>query len=171
MLLFLYAMKNGGIRHLGENASRILEANGNLLKSVEEDVNQPGRQSLERLGPEWRSFLIPFFTQSGVHQLKLHVDPDGEQQEDDSEKKDIFRFVIETVLTQLGQAQFEGRVHKRTVNLTIYSQKEVSQKCALELAEFSDTLSARFPATFPIIAGLEEAPIALSDVAVKGISV
>ena len=176
MLLFLYAMKNGGIRQfLGENASRILEANGNLLKSVEEDVNQPGRQSLERLGPEWRSFLIPFFTQSGVHQLKLHVDPDGEQQEDDSEKKDIFRFVIETVLMQLGQAQFEGRVHKRTVNLTIYSQKEVSHEMRLGIGRiFSDILSAQAFSgnlSYRQVAGLEDMPIALSDVAVKGISV
>ena len=86
------------------------------------------------------------------HQLKLHVDPDGEQQEDDSEKRYFSICYRNSADVKSGQAQFEGRVHKRTVNLTIYSQKKrFLMKCALELAEFSDTLSAQASlATFPI---------------------
>ena len=176
MLLFLYTMKNGGMsRFLGESASRILEAEGNLWKYLQEDVGQASRQASDRPSSDWRSFMIPFLTHAGIQQFRLNVRSDDESNDGNSEKDAIFRFIVEAILANLGQIQLEGRVHSKLIELIIYSQNVISDEIRLGINKiYTETLFALgFAGTLSYrqVERLDEMPKWPADTSQRGISV
>ena len=176
MLLFLYTMKNGGMpRFLGESASQILEAEGNLWKYLQEDIGQTSRQASERPSSDWRTFLIPFLTHGGIQQFRFNVRPDDEPNDGSSEKDPVFQFIVEAILGQLGQIQIEGRVQNKIIELIIYSQNTVSDEIRIGINKiYTDTLSALgFAGTLSYrkVDSLDEMPKGIAGTSQSGISV
>ncbi|MEE2934048.1 MAG: hypothetical protein VX941_11600 [Pseudomonadota bacterium] len=176
MLLFLYTMKNGGMsRFLGESASQILEAEGNLWKYLQEDVGQAPRQAPERPSSDWRAFLIPFLTHGGIQQFRFNVRPDDESNDGSSETDPVFQFIVEAILGKLGQIQIDGRVQNKIIELIMYSQNTVSDEIRIGINKiYTDTLSALgFAGTLSYrkVESLDEMPKSTAGTSHRGISV
>jgi len=176
MLLFLYTMKNGGLsRFLGEGASRILKADENIWKFLQEDVGPASRQAPDRANSDWRTFMIPFSTPAGLQQFRLSVRPDDEPDGTNSGKDPIFRFIVEAILEKLGQIQLEGRVQNKVIELILYSQNTVPDELRLGVNTiYTNTLSALgFAGTLSYrqVESLDEMPQGTASTARRGISV
>ncbi|MDB3954105.1 hypothetical protein N9452_09525 [Alphaproteobacteria bacterium] len=143
LLFFLSAITSGDIRKmLGEDASRALEQNSGLFKSLQEDARQLQRMAADGPAQEWRSYLIPLLTQTGLEQIKFSVHAEEDDENEGSEDSGT-HFIIEVLLKRMGRVQFDGRSHKKSVHLLMRSQNPVPEEIRPTIQRiYVDTLSA-----------------------------
>ena len=127
---------------LGEDASRTLEQNSGLFKSLQEDARQLQRMAADGPAQEWRSYLIPLLTQTGLEQIKFSVHAEEDDENEDAEDSGT-HFIIEVLLKRMGRVQFDGRSHKKSVQLLMRSQNPVPEEIRPTIQRiYVDTLSA-----------------------------
>ncbi|HAA92489.1 MAG TPA: hypothetical protein DCE33_08590 [Rhodospirillaceae bacterium] len=176
LLFFLSAITSGDVRRLlGEEASRALERNGDLFRRLQEDAGQLQRLATDRPGQEWRSFMIPLLTHTGLEQIKLFVRDEKDDEDEEDPEDSTTRFIIEVLLKRLGQVQFDGRARKKNIDLVMNSQHPVPDDMRNRINEiYIDTLSALgFAGTLAYreTKEFETAPLADAGLSAKGITV
>jgi hypothetical protein len=73
---------------------------------------------------DWRTVLIPFFNGSDIEQIRLHLRPYGDEENQDDDRKKGVRFVFDMNLSRLGHMQLDGLVHggNQRLDLMVRSQ-------------------------------------------------
>lgn len=157
ILFFLSAVKGGDIRNwLGNKNSRDIESKApELLSRLGTDFLALNQASAESAQQGWMTTIIPLFHDQTLHQARLFIRQDQEQENSAHTKRSQGnRFIIEVELTQLGEMQFDGFVSKeasrhqfdmiirstRTLPLQIQQDIRTIYANAAEIAGFNGTL-------------------------------
>lgn len=143
-LFFLAALMGGDLRRwIGDEASRAIERGG-LLGRLEEEFGRVRGLSSEAGAQDWRTYLIPLMSGSGMDQIKLFVrDDPGENEDGQAEQEPGTRFVIEVEFSNLGPFQFDGLTRGKNIDLIVRTQQALSDEMRRDINRvYANTISA-----------------------------
>ncbi|MBO43001.1 MAG: hypothetical protein CMM28_04685 [Rhodospirillaceae bacterium] len=175
LLFFISAITSGDIRKMvGKETSKVLKKNNDLFKRLQEDAKQLQRLAAKNPVKEWRNYLIPLLTQTGLEQIKLSVRE--EKVDEDKETNDpSTHFIVEVVLRSMGRTQFEGHASKKSVRLLMRSQNLIPEQVQQIIQRiYINTLSAlgvTGTLAFQQTTEFNTAPLEEAEPVAKGITV
>lgn len=146
---FLAAVRGGDAGGwLGADATAALERGGHreLLSRLGREFREAQQQTADPLPGDWRPYTVPVFDGTGIHPVRLHVHPigeDGEEREDRDRNDRGTRFLIDVDLSRLGPLQFDGLVRERRFDLILRSRTALAPELREELTRvFADSVGA-----------------------------
>lgn len=141
LTFLISAMRGGDARGwLGADATNALRDNGkeSLLRGLEREFQAKEQQAAEKLPDEWRGVTLPFYDQTGLHPLHLHVRPfpdDDESAADKGGGPKGSRFVLDVELSRLGPLQLDGMVKPPRFDLILRSNAPLDPGLRQELRD------------------------------------
>ena len=143
-LFFLAALIGGDIRRwFGEDTARAMERGG-LLGRIEEEFGRVRGLSSDAGAQDWRTYLIPLMSSSGMEQIKLFVrDDGGKDQDGDADQEPGTRFVVEVEFSHLGPFQFDGLTRRKNIDMIVRTQQALSDDMRRDINRiYTNTVSA-----------------------------
>jgi hypothetical protein len=146
LLFFLAAAGRGDAANwIGKQAANALDAQSKpLLRQLQSDIGQLAKIAGDTAS-EWRPIVIPFDTRSGEAPLaalllaqRYDIDPedrDKKSQNENEEKNQFERFLLQVQFSVLGNIQLDGTIQGERFDLTIRAQKDFSPALKTELSE------------------------------------
>lgn len=143
IVLFLSAVQSGDVAAwLGRDALRLLADHGHkrLADRLAASFGEIARMARGAAPGEWQPFIVPLFDGGAVRQLRLFVRrPPG----DDAQSDQGTRFVLEIVLSRLGDVQLDGLVYERRFDLILRSRAAFPDGARQDISNiFNEGLSA-----------------------------
>lgn len=144
MLFVLSAIFSGDLRRVfSDDALRNLARTGpDLVQRLGADLGTLRQAATDAAGQDWRVYLLPLLTDTGLERLRLLV---RDQDADDAEAEDsgIVRFLVEVTMSRLGAFQFDGRAGRNTLDLVVRTHRLLDADMQNEIRRiFENTLAA-----------------------------
>ncbi|MCE9507426.1 MAG: hypothetical protein K8R48_03805 [Alphaproteobacteria bacterium] len=129
-LFFMAALRQGAIESwLGGNAIKTLEAAGKkgLIDRLGRDFSKISSQSKELLIDDWRSITIPLLHDDQISQMQFYVrrQLDHGHTDNDSEQKQVTRFILNLSLSRIGEMQLDGFIQKKNFNIVLRTESSL----------------------------------------------
>ncbi len=144
MLFFMSALQSGNLRGwFGEQATHALERERRpLVERLVDDFMQMQRLATDTNSSEWRTHLIPLFTDNQLHQLRVFMRNDNSEESSESDDAGS-RFIVEVDFSKLGAFQFDGFVRGKQFDLIIRTHQDLGSTIHKDINRiYTDTLSA-----------------------------
>ena len=143
MLLFIAAARSGNLRQwLGDQTIDNLEraGHGALVNRLADDVaNLPRLAETQANG--WQTLLLPVFDGEKLRQIRMSMR--RAQKEQNGDRKDGARFIIEAELSKLGALQLDGLVRLPHFDLAVRSKDNLPPDIRANIMEiFNDAMQA-----------------------------
>lgn len=122
LLVFLSAVRRNDFNNwLGYSNVRHLQSQGHeeLLTKAQAEFSSLAAQFTQSTPDQWQPLFFPIAADGMLQQVRLYVKRDRKQDggQNDKNKEEDTRFVIEVDLTQLGELQMDGFIRKQDNNL------------------------------------------------------
>jgi hypothetical protein len=126
MLFVLSAIFSGDMRRVfNDDALRSLARSGpDLVSRLGADLGSLQQSATDTAGQDWRVYLLPLLTDSGLERLRLLVRDQGS---DDAETEDdgTVRFLVEVTMSRLGALQFDGKAGSKSLDLVVRTERSL----------------------------------------------
>jgi len=143
MLLFVAAMRNGNLRNwLGEQTVETLErrGHGGLVKQLADDMAVLPRLA-ETQPNGWQTLLLPVYDGEALRQIRMSLR--RSRKDENGERKDGARFIIEAELSKLGPLQLDGLVRMPQFDLAVRTRENLPPELRANIVEiFNDAMQA-----------------------------
>jgi hypothetical protein len=143
MLMFVAAMRNGNLRNwLGDQTIETLEraGHGGLVKQLADDVAVLPRLA-ETQPNGWQTLLLPVFDGEALRQIRMSLR--RSPKDENGERKDGARFIVEVELSKLGPLQLDGLVRMPQFDLAVRTRENLPPDLRANITEiFHDALQA-----------------------------
>lgn len=117
---FLMALRGGDLRSwFGDAPVRALDrVRPDLKDKLGDDFAEFKRVADQSQPGDWRTYLIPFHTGRDIDPIRLYL-RGGRDEDDEDEKSNGSRFLVDVTLTRLGRIQLDGLVRQREKHMDL----------------------------------------------------
>ncbi|MDH3700673.1 MAG: hypothetical protein OEU46_05110 [Alphaproteobacteria bacterium] len=144
MLFILSAVFSGDLRRVfsGDALRNLARTGPDLVQRLGADLGTLQQAATDAAGQDWRGYLLPLLTDTGLERLRLLV---RDQDADDVEAEDsgIVRFLVEVTMSRLGAFQFDGKAGRKTLDLVVRTHRPLDADMQNDIRRiFENTLAA-----------------------------
>lgn len=127
MLFVLSAIFSGDIRRVfSDDALRGLARTGpDLVQRLGADLGTLQQRATDTAGQDWRVYLLPLLTDTGLERLRLLV-RDREAEDGEAEDGSTVRFLVEVTMSRLGAFQFDGKAGRKKLDLVVRTHRPLA---------------------------------------------
>ncbi len=144
--LFLSILTGGRMPEwLGPDVVRLLESTDRqtLLNRLGDDFGQMARLSGEPINNDWRVAMLPLLHEGALHQIRLYLRERHGGGEGDEGNLGT-RFVIEAVLSHLGNIQLDGLVRRGRFDLMVRTHAPLPPHLQSDITALFDQANEEF---------------------------
>ena len=140
-LLFIAAVKAGDLSlWLGEKNIDALRRSGKaeFVSRMMREFSGLNKLSLEPVTPEWRGMSIPMFGQEQIDKIHIyyrHSDHGNDKDQEQAEKGQGTRFIMDINLSQIGDVQLDGYTRGKVLDLAVRTQQPFSPAMRYEMTQ------------------------------------
>ena len=138
-LLFIAAVKAGDLNSwLGEKNIDALRRTGKaeFVSRMMREFSGLNKLSSEPVTPEWRGMSIPMFGQEQIDKIHIyyrHSDHGNDKDQEQAEKGQGTRFIMDMNLSQMGDVQLDGYTRGKVLDLAVRTKQPFSPAMRYEM--------------------------------------